>query len=100
MDAVDEWIPEPMRELDKPFLLPVETVYGIPGCGTVVTGRVERGEMKKGDAAEFVGLKSGLQTKIIGELVGPEICCFEIRFWSGCKRGVLCTVHVTLCRRE
>lgn len=66
LDAVDEWIPEPMRELDKPFLLPVETVYGIPGCGTVVTGRVERGEMKKGDAAEFVGLKSGLQTKIIG----------------------------------
>ena len=74
MDAVDEWIPEPMRELDKPFLLPVETVYGIPGCGTVVTGRVERGEMKKGDAAEFVGLKSGLQTKIIGELVGSDLC--------------------------
>lgn len=74
-----------MRELDKPFLLPVETVYGIPGCGTVVTGRVERGEMKKGDSAEFVGLKSGLQTKIIGELFAK----FLLRDQT-CKRAVTC----------
>lgn len=67
MESVDEWIPDPVRELDKPFLMPVDGVFSIPGRGTVVTGRVERGEMKKGDAAEFVGLKSNLKTTITGE---------------------------------
>ena len=49
--AVDEWIPVPVREMDKPFLLPVEGTFSISGRGTVVTGRVERGTMKKGDEA-------------------------------------------------
>ena len=64
---MDEWIPDPVRELDKPFLMPVEGVFSIPGRGTVVTGRVERGQIKKGESAEFVGLKSHLKTTIIGE---------------------------------
>ena len=67
LDAVDEWIPDPVREVDKPFLLPVEGIYSIPGRGTVVTGRVERGQMRKGDTAEFVGLKSQIKTTITGE---------------------------------
>ena len=67
LDSVDEWIPDPVRDLDKPFLLPVEGIFSIPGRGTVVTGRVERGEIKKGDLAEFVGLKSNLKTTITGQ---------------------------------
>ena len=67
LDSVDEWIPDPTRELDKPFLMPIEGIFSIPGRGTVVTGRVERGEMKKGDAAEFVGLKSNVKTTITGQ---------------------------------
>ena len=66
LESVDDWIPDPVRELDKPFLMPVEGVFSIPGRGTVVTGRVERGEIKKGDAAEFVGLKSNIKTTITG----------------------------------
>lgn len=67
LDTVDEWIPDPVREVDKPFLMPVDGVYSIPGRGTVVTGRVERGQMRKGDAAEFVGLKSQIKTTVTGE---------------------------------
>lgn len=55
LDAVDKHIPEPKRELDKPFLLPVETVYSIAGRGTVVTGRLERGILKKGSEVEIIG---------------------------------------------
>ena len=56
MDAIDAYIPDPARESDKPFLLPVEDVFTISGRGTVATGRVERGVAKVGDAAEIVGL--------------------------------------------
>lgn len=56
MDAIDEYIPDPVREDDKPFLLPVEDVFTISGRGTVATGRVERGVAKVGDPAEIVGL--------------------------------------------
>lgn len=52
---IDAHIPTPTRELDKPFLLPVENVYSIPGRGTVVTGRLERGVVKKGNECEFIG---------------------------------------------
>lgn len=55
LEAVDQNIPTPIRDLDKPFLLPVEAVYSIPGRGTVVTGRLERGVLKKGAECEFVG---------------------------------------------
>jgi elongation factor Tu len=57
MDAVDAWIPTPQRETDKPFLMPVEDVFTIKGRGTVVTGRVERGTLTKGEEIEIVGLR-------------------------------------------
>ena len=56
MDAVDEYIPTPVRDTDKPFLMPVEDVFTITGRGTVATGRVERGEIKIGDVVEIVGM--------------------------------------------
>ncbi|MGB9812661.1 MAG: elongation factor Tu [Thermovenabulum sp.] len=57
MDAVDEYIPTPQRDADKPFLMPIEDVFTITGRGTVVTGRVERGTLKVGDEVEIVGLR-------------------------------------------
>lgn len=57
MDAVDEWIPTPKRETDKPFLMPIEDVFSIKGRGTVVTGRVERGSLKKSEEIEIIGLR-------------------------------------------
>lgn len=57
MERVDEWIPTPTRETDKPFLMPVEDVFSIKGRGTVVTGRVERGVLTKGEEIEIVGLR-------------------------------------------
>ena len=57
MAAVDEYIPTPEREVDKPFMMPVEDVFSITGRGTVATGRVERGQVKVGDVVEIVGLK-------------------------------------------
>ena len=74
LEAVDDWIPTPVRDLDKPFLLPVEDTFSIPGRGTVVTGRVERGTMRKGDEAEFIGHKAKLSTIITGELGGRGYC--------------------------
>jgi len=59
MDAVDEYIPTPERDIDKPFLMPVEDVFTITGRGTVATGRVERGVVKVGDEVEIVGLRDG-----------------------------------------
>jgi elongation factor Tu len=58
MDACDSYIPEPEREVDKPFLMPVEDVFSIKGRGTVVTGRIERGLVKVGDEVEIVGLNT------------------------------------------
>ncbi|MGF6711879.1 elongation factor Tu [Luteibacter sp. W1I16] len=66
VDALDSWIPEPERDIDKPFLLPVEDVFSISGRGTVLTGRVERGIVKVGDEAEVVGLKDTLKTVVTG----------------------------------
>lgn len=57
MDAVDSYIPDPERALDKSFSMPIEDVFSIPGRGTVVTGRVEQGIVKVGDDVEIVGLK-------------------------------------------
>lgn len=57
MDAIDEYIPTPQRDIDKPFLMPIEDVFSITGRGTVVTGRVERGVVKVGDEVEIVGLR-------------------------------------------
>lgn len=66
MDAVDEWIPLPVRPKDKPFLMPIEDVFGIKGRGTVVTGRVERGIAKVGDEVEIVGIRETRKTVITG----------------------------------
>ncbi len=66
MDTVDEWIPTPTRELDKPFLMPVEDVFSIKGRGTVVTGRIARGVIKVGDEIEVVGIKATAKTVCTG----------------------------------
>ena len=66
MAALDSYIPEPARETDKPFLMPVEDVFTITGRGTVATGRVERGTVKVGDTVEIVGMGSKLTTVITG----------------------------------
>ena len=66
MAAVDSYIPTPARELDEPFLMPIENVYSIPGRGTVVTGRLERGVIKKGMDCEFVGYSKNIKTTITG----------------------------------
>lgn len=66
LNEVDRHIPTPVRELDKPFLLPVENVYSIPGRGTVVTGRLERGVVKKGNECEFVGFSKVIKSTVTG----------------------------------
>ncbi|HNZ73958.1 MAG TPA: elongation factor Tu [Bacilli bacterium] len=66
MAAVDSYIPTPERDVDKPFLLPVEDVFTITGRGTVATGRVERGTMRVGDEAEIVGIRPTLKTVVTG----------------------------------
>ena len=64
MDTVDEYIPTPVRDNDKPFLMPIEDVFTITGRGTVVTGRVERGQVKVGDSVEIIGIKE-TQTSVV-----------------------------------
>jgi elongation factor Tu len=66
MDAVDSYIPQPAREVDKPFLMPIEDVFSISGRGTVVTGRVERGQVKVGEEVEIVGMKDTRKTIVTG----------------------------------
>ena len=66
MDAVDEWIPTPERDVDKPFLMSIEDVFTITGRGTVVTGRVERGQLKLNDEVEIVGLRDTKKTVVTG----------------------------------
>ena len=66
MDAVDEYIPIPKRDIDKPFLMPVEDVFSISGRGTVATGRVERGIVKVGDEVELVGIQPTTKTVVTG----------------------------------
>ncbi len=66
MDAIDTYIPEPVRDIEKPYLMPVEDVFTISGRGTVVTGRVERGIVKVGDEVEIVGLRDTAKTVATG----------------------------------
>ncbi|MBI5557394.1 MAG: elongation factor Tu [Deltaproteobacteria bacterium] len=66
MTAVDEFIPEPKRDIDKPFLMPVEDVFSISGRGTVATGRVERGKVKVGEEIEIVGIRDTQKTTVTG----------------------------------
>jgi elongation factor Tu len=66
MDAVDSYIPEPERAIDRPFLMPVEDVFSISGRGTVATGRIERGIVKVGEEVEIVGIKKTTKTTVTG----------------------------------
>jgi elongation factor Tu len=66
MQAVDSYIPEPQRDIDKPFLMPIEDVFSITGRGTVVTGKVEQGIVKVGDQVEIVGLRPNQTTVCTG----------------------------------
>ncbi len=66
MEAVDSYIPQPSRDVDKPFLMPVEDVFSISGRGTVATGRVERGRVKTGEEVEIVGIKATTKTVVTG----------------------------------
>lgn len=104
MAAVDSYIPTPVRELDKPFLMPVENVYSIPGRGTVVTGRLERGVVKKGMECEFVGYSKTVKTTITGMsdkeiIIKPINYCMllfdwlkelkcSIKFWRSLKQEI------------
>jgi len=87
MRVVDEYIPQPERETDKPFLMPVEDVFSIKGRGTVVTGRVERGTMKKGNEVEIVGLKDEIAKTVV---TGTEMFHKELdQVEAGDNAGVL-----------
>src|SRR5512139_2385629 len=66
MEAVDSYIPQPQRDVDKPFLMPVEDVFSISGRGTVATGRIERGKVKVGEEIEIVGIKATQKTTVTG----------------------------------
>jgi len=66
LKAVDEFIPEPKREIDKPFLMPIEDIFSIEGRGTVVTGRIERGKIKVNEEVEIIGLKPTAKTVVTG----------------------------------
>src|ERR1700757_1944057 len=66
MDAVDKSVPQPQRDLDKPFLMPIEDIFSISGRGTVVTGRIERGKVKVGEEVEIVGFRDTRKTVVTG----------------------------------
>ena len=85
--VVDEYIPEPVRETEKPFMMPVEDVFSIKGRGTVVTGRVERGVAKKGEAVEIVGLREKSMSSVI---TGTEMFHKELdQVQAGDNAGIL-----------
>jgi elongation factor Tu len=66
MEALDAYIPQPKRDVDRPFLMPVEDVFSISGRGTVATGRIERGRVKVGEEIEIVGMKDTTKTTVTG----------------------------------
>jgi len=65
LEVVDSYIPEPVREIDKPFMMPIEDVFSIKGRGTVVTGRVDRGQVKVGDPVEIIGLRDKSMSSVV-----------------------------------
>jgi len=86
MDAVDEYIPEPKREIDKDFLMPIEDIFTIQGRGTVVTGKIDRGQVCVGDEVEIVGLKDTQKTTVTGvEMFRKEMDCGQ----AGDNCGIL-----------
>jgi elongation factor Tu len=86
MDAVDEYIPEPKREIDKDFLMPIEDIFTIQGRGTVVTGKIDRGQVCVGNEVEIVGLKDTQKTTVTGvEMFRKEMDCGQ----AGDNCGIL-----------
>ncbi len=73
MDAVDSWIPEPVRAVDKDFLMPIEDVFSITGRGTVATGRIERGVINVGDPVEIIGMMAADQKPLTSTVTGVEM---------------------------
>ena len=65
MEAVDDYIPTPARAIDQPFLMPIEDVFNIKGRGTVVTGRIERGQVKTGEVIEIIGIQRDIQSSVV-----------------------------------
>ena len=96
MEAVDKHVPLPAREIDKPFLMPIEEIFSISGRGTVVTGRIERGKVKVGEEFEIVGFRDTRKTVVTGvemfkkqldegwRATTPACCCAALRkkTWS------------------
>ena len=90
MDAVDSYIPDPERDVDKPFLMPVEDVFSITGRGTVATGRVERGTLHVSDEVEIVGIHEETKKTVVtgvemfrklldeAQLVTTSVLCFVV----------------------
>jgi len=86
MKAVDSYIPQPVREVDKPFLMPIEDVFAIKGRGTVVTGRVDRGQIRKAEEVEIVGLRETRTTVVTGtEMFHKELDVVQ----AGDNAGIL-----------
>jgi elongation factor Tu len=86
MKAVDAYIPQPVRDVDKPFLMPIEDVFAIKGRGTVVTGRVDRGQVKKAEEVEIVGLRETRTTVVTGtEMFRKELDVVQ----AGDNAGIL-----------
>jgi elongation factor Tu len=86
MKAVDAYIPQPVRDTDKPFLMPIEDVFAIKGRGTVVTGRVDRGQIRKADEVEIVGLRETRTTVVTGtEMFRKELDVVQ----AGDNAGIL-----------
>ena len=96
MAAVDKYVPQPARELDKPFLMPIEDIFSISGRGTVVTGRIERGKVKVGEEVEIVGFRETRKTVVTGVemfkkqldegMAGDNAGLLAARYWQG-RRG-------------
>ena len=83
MSAIDDYIPDPTRALDRPFSLPVEDVFSIQGRGTVVTGRIEQGIVKVGEEIEIIGIQPPTKTIVTGE------CHYTIHMSWGLSRHAL-----------
>ena len=92
MDTVDEYIPTPVRDTDKPFLLPIEDVFTITGRGTVASGRIERGTVKVGEEVEIIGIKPETQKAVV---TGLEMFRKTLDFGeAGDNVGVLSLIHI------
>lgn len=79
MQAIDDYIPDPTRALDRPFSLPVEDVFSIQGRGTVVTGRIEQGVVKVGEEIEIIGIQPATKTTVTGMHIFRSTCITRLQ---------------------